>query len=247
LEEATGQKYDEEKVHEAVGHSAQAMNHWKRLLKLATQRPSGITAFDTFLHMAPFLTSFRGTQEIADHCKLLADEAEQRVADGGFPVPDEKYRLLCDNIAPWHQLRKMSTRLAELDANITCATYTSNIGTIEGGDDQVEYDGNNPLWHLARIQNSSVCPYGLELRHQAMTRLVEKNQIDAVVFASNRSCKVYSLMQMDLQKRISRDLDIPTTMIDVDHADVRKYDEAGVFLRLEALLERIQATRSCGT
>jgi benzoyl-CoA reductase/2-hydroxyglutaryl-CoA dehydratase subunit BcrC/BadD/HgdB len=64
-----------------------------------------------------------------------------------------------------------------------------------------------------------------------------------MVFASNRSCKVYSLMQLDLQKSIAKEHGIPTTMIDVDHADVRKYNEDSVFLRLEALLENIQTTR----
>ena len=60
------------------------------------------------------------------HFRLLADETEEQMRKGIFPVPGERYRLLWDNIAPWHQLRKMSTRLAGLDANITArATPTA--------------------------------------------------------------------------------------------------------------------------
>jgi hypothetical protein len=33
-------------------------------------------------------------------------------------------------------------------------------------------------------------------------------------------------------------------MIDVDHADVRKYDPSSVFLRLEALMEQIDSHRA---
>jgi hypothetical protein len=51
-------------------------------------------------------------------------------------------------------------------------------------------------------------------------------------------------MQMDEQSYLSRKYDIPAVMIDIDHADVRKYSEANAFLRIEALLEKINATRN---
>jgi benzoyl-CoA reductase/2-hydroxyglutaryl-CoA dehydratase subunit BcrC/BadD/HgdB len=51
-------------------------------------------------------------------------------------------------------------------------------------------------------------------------------------------------MQMDLQKWITEELRIPSVMIDVDHADIRKYNEENAFLRMEALLESIDAGRT---
>lgn len=239
IEKQTGQKFNEEKVREAVRLTNEANRHWKRFLGLAAHRPSGITAFDSFVHMAPYITSFRGTQDLVNHMKLLADEAEEDMQQNAFPVPTERYRLLWDNIAPWHQLRKMSGRLAELNANVICATYTSCMGTIEGSVEHYEYDGGDPIAYLARIQNFSVCPYGLQLRYKAMGALIEKFGINGVIFASNRSCKVYSVMQMDLKKMIERDYGIPAVMIDVDHADSRKYSEESAFTRIEALLETI--------
>lgn len=237
METHTGQQFNEEKVREAVALTNEANRHWKRFLGLAAHRPSGITAFDSFVHMAPYITSFRGTRELVEHMKLLADEAEDEMRKGVFPVPEERHRLLWDNIAPWHQLRKMSKRLAELRANVICATYTSCMGTVEGEVEHYEYDGGDPFSYLARIQNFSVCPYGLQLRHKAMGALIEKFGITGVIFASNRSCKVYSVMQMDLKKRIERDYGIPAVMIDVDHADSRKYSEESAFTRIEAMLE----------
>lgn len=237
MESLTGQTWDEDRVREAVRLSDEANLHWKRFLDLARNHPAGITAFDSFVHMAPYITSFRGTQELVDHCRLLADEAEALMEAGDFPVPDEKHRLLWDNIAPWHQLRNMSSRLARLDANVICATYTSCMGTVEGGVDQYRYRSEDPLHDLARIQNFSVCPYGLELRYQAMCKMIERMDINGVVFSSNRSCKVYSVMQMDLKRMIEKRFGIPTVMIDVDHADPRQYNEEKEFLKLEAMLE----------
>lgn len=246
IEELTGQEFSIEKVKKAIGYSNEAFSHWKRFLNAATHHPSGITAFDSFVHMAPYLTYYRGTPEMVTHFKMLADETEEQMAEGIYPVPNEKYRLLWDNIAPWHQLRSMSSRLAELDANIIYATYTSCMGTVEGEIDQYPLDPQKPLESLARIQNFSVCPYGLDLRVKAMSQMIEKYEINGVVFTNNFSCKVYSVMQYDLMNIIKEKFDIPCVMIDVDHADVRKYNEDRVFLQLEALLDSIDVKRKEG-
>lgn len=243
IEDMTGQNFDIDKVREAVRYSNEANAHWKRFMDIARRRPSGITAFDSFVHMAPYITTYRGTKELVDHFRLLADEAEAHVQDGVFPVPDEKYRLLWDNIAPWHQLRKLSSALYGMSANITYATYTSVIGTVEGGVDQFDYNDPDPLRDLARIQNSSICPYGLELRYGAMREIIKRFDIDGVVFASNRSCKVYSVMQLDLMKMIREDTGVPTVMIDVDHADERKYSESKALLSIETMLGVIDDAR----
>jgi benzoyl-CoA reductase/2-hydroxyglutaryl-CoA dehydratase subunit BcrC/BadD/HgdB len=84
----------------------------------------------------------------------------------------------------------------------------------------------------------------MKLRFNAMSWAAQHYGIDGFVFASNRSCKVYSVMQMDLQKWITEELRIPSVMIDVDHADIRKYNEENAFLRMEALLESIDAGRT---
>lgn len=238
IEELSGQSFDIDKTREAVQNTNEATAHWKRFIKCAEHRPSGITAFDSFVQMAPFLT-MRGTRDLTDHFKYLADETEKRMTEGDFPIPNEKYRLLWDNIAPWHQLRKMQQRLAALDANIISASYTYNLGSLEGEYGHNLYRGEDPLVHLARGQNSTICPHGMHLRKKTMSEAIERAAIDGIIFASNRSCKPYSIMQIDQQRLISDTFAIPSVMIDVDHADVRNYSEDNAFLRIEALLERI--------
>ena len=241
IEEITGQKFDIDKVREAIRYSNEAIKNWKQFLSFAAHKPSGITVFDSFVHMAPYLSSYRGTPLIVKHFKMLADEVEKNISNGIYPIPNEKYRLLWDNIAPWHQLYPMSARLANLDANIIYAPYTSCMGSIEGEVDAYELKDTDPLRSLARIQNGTICPYGLELRFKAMSEMIERFSIDGVVFGNNFSCKVYSIMQMDIMKKIKEKFKIPCVMIDVDHADIRKYNEEKVFLQLEALLEAIDS------
>ena len=243
IENLSGQPFDYDKARQAVDYTNQGIAHWKRFLSFAQNRPSGITAFDSFVQMAPFLM-MRGTPEFEAHYKLLADETEQRLAVSDFPVPNERYRLFWDNIAPWHQLRDMSASLAQFGANIIGATYTSCIGTVEGSFDRYPYDGKDFMHYLARTQNCYVCPHGMGLRSRAMRQAIKKLEIDGIVFASNRSCKPYSITQMDQQKGITEELGLPAVMIDIDHADVRKYSKESTFTRLEALLEMIDAKRA---
>lgn len=243
IETLSGQTFHADRFAEAFRHSWEGLREWKRFLKLAEHRPSPITAFDSYVHMAPVLT-LRGTPMLKEHFELLAHEAEERIAAGTFPVPDEKYRLFWDNIAPWHQLRKMSKRLAGLDANIVGASYTACMGTVEGSFDLYEWDQKNPFDYIARTMNAYMCPHGMELRYAAMKGAIENLAVDGVIFASNRSCKPYSITQMDQQKRISGHFNLPAVMIDMDHADARKYSEENTFIRISALLETIDARKN---
>jgi benzoyl-CoA reductase/2-hydroxyglutaryl-CoA dehydratase subunit BcrC/BadD/HgdB len=243
LEELTEQKFNYDKVQEAVRESNEALRYWTRFLNFAAHRPSGTTAFDTFANMAPYFTWMRGEPEMTEHYRLLVDETEAEMAATKFPVLNEKYRLLWDNIAPWHQLSKMSNRLAQLNANIVYSSYASSLGRIENSLDFYEWDGSDALRYLARIQNGGWCSYGMDLRYKAISEMIERFAIDGLVFASNRSCKVYSVMQMDLRKRLAENLEIATVMIDVDHADERKYSEENSFLQIEAMLESIEGKK----
>jgi hypothetical protein len=51
-------------------------------------------------------------------------------------------------------------------------------------------------------------------------------------------------MQLDLQKRLMKQLKVPCIMVDVDHADESRYSEEGVFIRIEALIEQIDRQRT---
>lgn len=146
IEEMSGQRFDMDKALAAVSNTSEGVRHWKRFLSFAENKPSGITAFDSFVQMAPFLIA-RGTTQFVEHYKLLAEETGQRVAEGKFPVPEEKYHLFWDNIAPWHQLRDMAVSLEALGANIVGATYTSCIGSVEGSFDMFPYD--DLPWNIA--------------------------------------------------------------------------------------------------
>jgi benzoyl-CoA reductase/2-hydroxyglutaryl-CoA dehydratase subunit BcrC/BadD/HgdB len=242
VEKLSGQTFVLNKFTEATQNTFEAMCDWKRFLSTARHKPSPISAFDSFVHMAPFLT-LRGTKELKAHCKMLADEAESRIETRDFPVPHEKYRLFWDNIAPWHQLRSMSDRLSKMGANIVAAAYTSCIGTEPGSFMTTTWDGEDPFDLHAKTVNGYSCANCIDLRHKAMVDEIKKLSIDGVVFASNRSCKPFSIGQMVQKGFVDEQFGVPGTLIDIDHADVRKYNEENSFLRIQAMLEQIQSKK----
>jgi benzoyl-CoA reductase/2-hydroxyglutaryl-CoA dehydratase subunit BcrC/BadD/HgdB len=67
LEDMTGQKFDEERVRQAVARSNEALKHWVRFLGFSRHRPSANTAFDAFTHMAPYFTWMRGEPDMTRH------------------------------------------------------------------------------------------------------------------------------------------------------------------------------------
>ena len=123
------------------------------------------------------------------------------------------------------------------------ATYTSCVGAVEGLFDLYNWDERDPFDYFARMMNAYMCPHGMTLRLESMKKAIKTLSIDGVVFASNRSCKPFSITQLDQQKRVSEYFGIPAIMLEVDHADARKYSEENAFMRIEALLENIDAKR----
>lgn len=102
--------------------------------------------------MAPILLP--GTRQLAEHYRLLAEETGEQVRAGVPGVPDERYRLLWDNIAPWHQLRKMSSRLAGLARTSPARATPTASAPSRGRYDPYEFDGTDPLAWLARLRIS---------------------------------------------------------------------------------------------
>jgi len=57
VETMSGQKFNIDRAKEAMRNSSAAAKQYKRFIDCAVNRPSGITAFDSFVQMAPLLTS----------------------------------------------------------------------------------------------------------------------------------------------------------------------------------------------
>jgi bcr-type benzoyl-CoA reductase subunit B len=231
LEEQTGKKWSDDRFAEVAMLSVQGVDLWKEVLKTAENRPSPFTCFDAFIHMAPIVT-LRGTQEVVDYYTLLRDEMRERVANGIGAVPDEKYRLIWDNIPIWYEMRNLGNLFASNNACLVADTYT----TAWAVDIRIE----DPLTSMADAYTKVYLNISIDIMLEQLIGLIERYQADGLVMHSNRSCKPYSLGQYDLARAVTERTGKPALIIEADMTDSRVYSEAQTRERVEAFIESLQ-------
>jgi benzoyl-CoA reductase/2-hydroxyglutaryl-CoA dehydratase subunit BcrC/BadD/HgdB len=74
-----------------------------------------------------------------------------------------------------------------------------------------------------------------------MERMVKAFAIDGVILHSDRSCKPYSLGQMDQRERLVNQVGVPALLLDADHSDPRAFSDQQAEARLEAFIEMMEA------
>lgn len=233
IEEKTGNKFNQEKFAEIVKISNEGKRLWAEILELRANVPCPMNAGDIFTHMFP-MVALRGTPQYVDHLKFLRDELKERIENKDFPVPDEKVRLLWDNLPIWFDLR-LFDELEQYGIIFVIDTYTQAWGPRFMG----IVDEGNPIRSFGYYLGSGFLNVQIERRWQLMQDLIKQYEVDGIVFHSDRSCKPYSLVQPELSKLIRDNLGVPSLIIESDHNDQSGYDRNKVIERIKEFSEMI--------
>jgi len=234
IEEVCGKKYDFEKLTE-VGHlSFEGQKLWQSVLDTAACKPAPMSAFDAFYHLALIVT-LRGTKVAVKYYENLLATMKDRVARGIGVVPNEKYRLLWDNIPIWHRTRWLSNKFASHDACLVADTYTSAwCGVIK------YIDENRFLDSMAEAYTRIYLNIGVDEMAKTVIEMIDKYKVDGFVLHSNRSCKPYSFGQLDIQRIVEQKRGLPCLMIESDMTDERSFSESQISTRIDAFMEIIK-------
>ena len=123
--------------------------------------------------------------------------------------------------------------LSSHGAVLVADTYTSAWAL-----DQME--PTEPLNALAKAYATIHLNRGLEYKIRKIAHLVEKYKAHGFIMHSNRSCKPYSLGQLDLKREVTRLTGKPGLMIEADHTDSRSYAPAQVEKQIQIFLEIVK-------
>ena len=234
LEESCGKKLDFDRMQEVGRLSVEGQRLWQAVLDTAINRPAPLSAFDAFFHLALIVT-LRGTQQAVDYYQSLLAEMRERVASGIGAVPNERYRLLWDNIPVWFRTKWLSEKFASHEACLVADTYTSAwCGSLK------YVDENNFLGTMAECYTRIYLNIGVDEMARQVIEMVNKYVVDGLVMHSNRSCKPYSLGQYDIQRIVGEQKGIPTLMIEADMVDERSFSEGQIETRIEAFIEMLR-------
>jgi benzoyl-CoA reductase/2-hydroxyglutaryl-CoA dehydratase subunit BcrC/BadD/HgdB len=224
----TGRKLNQKKFHQALKLSNEAVTLWCEIRELCQARPSPLNAPDLFLTMAPIVV-LRGSKDAVTFYSKLKAEVEERVARGEGAIMEERYRLLWDNIAIWYRLFRLFSLFTDAGACFVVDTYTNAWS--------VSVDTDDPILGLARTYSTVYINQSLQARADQMTDLVERFDVDGMVFHSNRSCKPYSLGQYELLDEIGRRTGVPGVVLEADMCDTRLYADEPIKNRIQAFLD----------
>lgn len=213
--------------------SKEAVELWLQVLQTGQARPSPITAFDEFIHMAP-IVEMRGEQFTVDYYRAMLAELQTRVEASVGALKDEKRRLLWDNLPIWYRVRWMSERLAERGVALVASTYTNAWGELAE-----MIDPRNPLDSAARVHIHPILNLGTGHKLETMSQMVKDYSADGVILHSDRSCKPYSIGQVGQQQRLVSEVGVPALLLEADHSDPRAFSEEQVSARLDAFCEML--------
>ncbi|HUL59657.1 MAG TPA: 2-hydroxyacyl-CoA dehydratase family protein [Anaeromyxobacteraceae bacterium] len=230
-ERVSGRRTEPEALAEAARLAKVGTDLWGECLALGRHRPAPWTAIDGFFHMAP-IVSLRGSEACNAYYRLLRDELADRVRRGVGGIRDERHRLLWDNLPIWFAVRELSTLFAERGFNFVCTSYTN--AWAEAGS---RIDPADPLGSAASAYTHVILNQDLPNRLGILRRLARDYAADGAVLHSDRSCKPYSIGQVDLKERLAAELGIRVLLLEADHSDPRAWAAEQGENRLTAFME----------
>ncbi|MDA8333702.1 MAG: 2-hydroxyacyl-CoA dehydratase family protein [Peptococcaceae bacterium] len=231
LETFTRRRFKPGQLQKHIDLSNEAVKLWCEIREMCRTRPSPLNTPDLFVHMAPIVV-LRGTPAAVTHYRRLRSEVRERVHSGQGAVPGERYRLLWDNIAIWHQLFRFYRLFSDRGACFVTDTYSGGWSVQPAPGEAME--------SLARTYTAVFLNRSVAFRTRQMVNLIRDFHLDGFVMHSNRSCKPYSLVQEEIRHRVIDETGVPGLVVEADMADARIYAEEQVQTRVQAFLEALE-------
>lgn len=232
-EHIAGRSLKERQLVKELARARTCAHLWLDILERGRQRPSPISAFDGFIHMGP-IVGLRGERETIAYYRAMLAEIDRRIAMGIGAIRQERKRVLWDNLPIWQEMGSLARHLAARGVNIVASTYTYAWAELAP-----MMDPSQPLDSMARVYLHPFLNRSSGAKLESMRRMIEAFAIDGVILHSDRSCKPYSLGQLDHRARLVGELGIPALLLEADHGDPRAYGREQVTTRLDAFVETL--------
>lgn len=237
-EKITGKKLDYAKLQRIVALSGETGELWSKIKSLTKHVPSPFDAyFDSVTMMAP-LYCLRGTEDGLRFFEAAYKEMEEKVRLGMGPLPEERFRFVIEGPPPWPFLRAFRDLFAKWGAVAVASTYSTVGGLWEFG---FKHDSNRPLESIAsHMLEWNLTNRNFLQRYDQIRRYAEEWSADALVIHSVKSCRLFSAGQGDMREYFTKELGIPTLLVESDIEDPRYFSEAQMKNRIDAFFESLE-------
>ncbi|MCW8836975.1 MAG: benzoyl-CoA reductase subunit B [Rhodospirillales bacterium] len=251
LEQASGVKFDIDRLREYLRNSAKAEDDLVWVLESAKNKPSPVDCyFGGVYYIGPIFTAFRGTEDAIEYYQLLRKEVEERIAAGKGPITpegemkEEKYRLVVEGPPNWTSFRDFWKMFYDEGAVVVSSSYTKVGGVYDY--DGFRHDPDNPLESLADYCLGCYTNRNLPTRVDMLARYIEEYEADGLLINSIKSCNSFSAGQLMMMREVEERTGKPAAFIETDLVDPRYFSAANVKNRLESYFQMVDQKRKGG-
>ena len=237
-ERITGKSLDYKKLQRIVARSGETGELWSKIKELTQRAPSPFDAyFDSVTMMAP-LYCLRGEEECLRFFETAYEDLLGKAEQGIGPLPEERFRVVIEGPPPWPYLRTFRDMFSKWGAVAVASTYSTVGGLWEFG---FRHDPLRPLESIAQhMLQWNVTNRNFLQRYEQLRRYCEEWSADALVIHSVKSCRLFSAGQGDMREYFTKELGIPTLLVESDLEDPRYFSEAQMKNRIDAFFESLE-------
>ena len=235
ITEITGNEYNKEKAQEIAKNSYEMGKIWQDFFELRKNIPCPVSTRDTFGGLFPLFT-MTGLKSPIKLYKRMYREAKERVDNGIGALEKEEFRLMFEGIPFWYNL-KFFSNLERWNAIIVYEPYVYAFTKYTNPDVTLNDVLNNPVECMAELSLSFWYIYDLQTMFEKFKETVKDWKIDGVILHNNMSCRPNACGMYDLKRKLMKEADIPTLIIDADMNDPRKLNETQVLNKIESFIE----------
>ena len=232
LEDVSGEKFDMDRLREAVALSRKTSQLWRACLETASAVPSPWTFFDATIHMGPAVVA-RGTQDAVSYYEVLLPELKERIDKGISAIDGEEYRIYWEGMPIWGKLRALSDQFAGLKTCIVASTYC-NSWIFD------QLDPDEPFESMAVAYTELFIVRDENYKEKYIKDCVQFFKCDGIIFHDAKTCPNNSNNRYGMPLRMSEHYSIPTLVINGDLNDLRCYSEEQAKTNIEAFIEQLQ-------
>lgn len=237
IEKVTGKKFDHAKFQEAMALSGKTLECFREITdyRKTIPCPWGLreTVGDLF-----YLVTQMGTPGALEYYSMVRDDVKERAENKIGIIPNEKLRLMWDNIPLWYRLQ-LFDYFSERGAVFAIDTYPTVqwCGYIfDGGriDPEKAFE-SLALFHVYKDAHTS-----LDYQIKRQERMVKEWHIDGAVYFSNIGCQILSRAVPEKERLFRERTGALSMSFEAMMADPRSLYEADVKARIDNFLELLE-------
>ena len=194
--------------------------------------------------------SLKGTKEAVDFYMMLLDELEDRVKRGIVAVPEEKARLLWDNIPMWYYMQ-IFNHVELKGAVVVVSPYVQGFGSDPLEHAEISDEAKAMLaWKEPATLEEAISEVAKEnlrssLRHNLPAKITQFSQIvkdysvDGCLIHSNSGCKNLSCARPDLIRSVEEETGVPCLTFQASNADPRDFNEEETLAKVDGFVDQL--------